>query len=62
MSLADPLLLDDVILHHPEVLLDLMCPGWPMLDEMIALLFAQPHVYVDGGVIDWHLPRKEFYT
>lgn len=39
-----------------------MHAGWPMLDEMIALLFAHPQVYVDVGVISWKIPRAEFHT
>ena len=36
-------------------------PGGPFLDEIIALLYACPSVYVDVGVIDWTQPRKEFH-
>ena len=36
-----------------------MHAGWPMLDQMIALVWAHPQVYVDTGVINWALPRKE---
>ena len=33
-----------------------------MLQEMIHLLYCHPQVYVDTGVIDWVLPKEEFYT
>jgi predicted TIM-barrel fold metal-dependent hydrolase len=36
--------------------------GWPLLDEMIALLDYYPQVYVDTGAIDWLVPRKEFHA
>ena len=39
-----------------------MHAGWPMLDEMVALMWAHPQVYVDVGVIDWALPRPEFHS
>ena len=39
-----------------------MHAGWPMSDQMVALMWAHPQVYVDTGVIDWGLPRKEFHT
>ena len=38
-----------------------MHAGWPMLDDLIALLWAHPQVYVDTGVIDFAIPRAEFH-
>ena len=35
--------------------------GWPMLDEMLALLYSHPQVNVDVGFISWGLPRAEFH-
>lgn len=32
-----------------------------MLDDMLALLWAHPQVYVDLAVLDWALPTQEFY-
>ena len=36
----------------------------PNLDnaEMIALLYAYPHIYVDIAVINWYIPQKEFHS
>ena len=61
MSLTNPLLLEDVLVRHPKLRLYVMHAGWPMIDEMIALLYAHPQVYVDLGVIDWTQPRAEFH-
>ena len=61
-SLSNPLLLEEVLLRHPRLRLYVMHAGWPMGDQMIALLYAHPQVYVDVGVIDWFLPRKAFYA
>jgi predicted TIM-barrel fold metal-dependent hydrolase len=58
---SNPLLLEDVLLRHPKLRLYVMHAGWPMGDEMIALLYAHPQVYVDVGVISWTQPRKEFH-
>ena len=33
-----------------------------MSDQMVGLMWAHPQVYVDTGVIDWALPRKEFHA
>jgi predicted TIM-barrel fold metal-dependent hydrolase len=38
-----------------------MHAGYPMLDEMQALLYAHPQVYVDVAAIVWHMPREGFY-
>jgi predicted TIM-barrel fold metal-dependent hydrolase len=38
-----------------------MHAAWPMLDQIIALLYAHPQVYVDISLIDWYVPRKEFH-
>lgn len=61
MSLSDPLLLEDVLIGHPNLRLFVMHAGWPMLDEMVGLLHAHPQVYVGLGVIDWVLPEAEFH-
>lgn len=50
------------MVRHPKLRLYVMHAGWPMLDNMVALLYAHPHVYVDLGVINWHLPQGEFYS
>jgi len=61
-ALSSPLLLEEVLIRHPRLRVNVMHAGWPMLDEMIALMWAHPQVYVDLGVIDWALPRKEFHA
>ena len=55
-----PLLLEDVLVRHPKLRLYVMHAGWPFLDEMKALLYEHPQVYVDVGVIGWSQPRPEF--
>lgn len=62
MSLSNPLLLEEVLIQHPKLRLYVMHAGWPMIDQMIGLMWAHPQVYVDIGVIDWALPRKEFHS
>jgi uncharacterized protein len=60
--LSNPLLLEEVLIRHPAMRLYVMHAAWPMLDGMLHLLCSYPQVYVDTGVIDWILPREEFYT
>ena len=62
MAHSNPLLLEDALVRHPKLRLYVMHAGWPMLDEMVGLLYAHPQVYVELGVIDWALPRAEFHS
>jgi len=62
MTLSNPLLLEEVLIRHPNLRLYVMHAGWPMLDDMLGLLHAHPQVYVDISVINWALPREEFHT
>jgi len=59
--LHSPLLLEEVLVRHPKLRVFIMHAGWPMLDDLLAVLWAHPHVYVDVGVLDWALPRVEFH-
>lgn len=59
--LHSPLLLEEVLVRHPGLRVYIMHAGWPMLDDLLAVLWTHPHVYVDVGVICWALPRAEFH-
>ena len=61
-SLSNPLLLEEVLIRYPKLRVYVMHAGWPLLDQMIALMWAHPQVYVDTGVINWAVPRKEFHA
>lgn len=58
---ASPLLLEDVLVKYPNVRFDVAHAGWPLLDEMVALLFHYPQVYCDIAVLNWLVPKKEFH-
>ena len=60
--LSNPLLLEEALLRHPKLRVYVMHAGWPMLDEMIHLLYSHPQVYADVAWINWFLPRKEFHA
>jgi hypothetical protein len=47
MAAGDPSLLEGVLLRHKRLRLFVMHAGWPRLDEMMAVLYAHPNVYVD---------------
>ena len=60
-SLHSALLLEEVLVRHPKLRIYVMHAGWPMLDDMLAVMWAHPQVYVDTGAIDYALPRAEFH-
>lgn len=59
--LHSPLLYEEVLIRHPDLRLYLMHAGWPMLDDLLAVMWAHPQVYVGLGVISWALPPQEFH-
>jgi predicted TIM-barrel fold metal-dependent hydrolase len=59
--LASALTLEEVLVRHPRLRVYVMHAGYPMLDDMLALLQAHPQVYVDTAAIIWHVPRAGFY-
>lgn len=60
-ALGNPLLLEDLLTRHPKLRVYVMHAGMPMTDEIIALLFSHPQVYVDISADNWGVPRKEFH-
>jgi uncharacterized protein len=59
--LHSPLLLEDALVRHPKLRVYIMHAGWPMLDELLALMWTYPQVYIDTGVISFAIPRAEFH-
>ncbi|HMC00510.1 MAG TPA: amidohydrolase family protein [Flavobacteriaceae bacterium] len=57
-----PLQFEEILLSHPKMKLFIGHAGWPYLEDMKALMYAHPQVYVEVGVIAWVLPRKEFHN
>lgn len=56
-----PLEIEEVVMKHPKLRIYLMHAGWPMLDDLLAVLWVHPQVYVDVGIISYALPREEFH-
>jgi predicted TIM-barrel fold metal-dependent hydrolase len=59
--MGSPLGLEEVLVKHPKLRIYVMHAGFPMIDDLLALLYAHPQVYVDTGVIVYTQPRPEFY-
>jgi uncharacterized protein len=59
--LHSPLTMEEVLVRHPRLRVYLAHAGYPMLDDMLAVFYAHPQVYVDVGIIVYQQPRTEFY-
>lgn len=59
--LQSPLQLEEVLVRHPRLRIYIMHAGYPMLDDLLALLFSYPQVYVEVGIIANVEPRDGFY-
>jgi predicted TIM-barrel fold metal-dependent hydrolase len=60
-SLGNPLLLEDLLTRHPKMRVYIMHAGMPLTDEMIAVLYSHPQVFVDISADNVGVPRPEFY-
>jgi uncharacterized protein len=58
--LESPLTVEEVLVRHPRMRIYLMHAGYPMLDDLLAVLHLHPQVHVDVGSIVFGLPRAEF--
>ncbi len=58
-SMGNPLLLEDLLARHPKLRVQVMHAGYPMIDNMLTLLQANSHVYVDIAGLIWSYPIKE---
>ena len=60
-SLGRPFLLEDLLARHPKLKIWVMHAGYPMIDEMIALMGANAYVYVDLAGFIWSYPLDEIH-
>jgi uncharacterized protein len=59
--LHSALSVEEVLVKHPKLRIYLAHAGYPMIDDLLALMYAHPQVYVDTGVIVFTQPRPAFY-
>ena len=59
--LTSPFQLEEVLVKHPRLRLYVMHAASPLTDEMIAMLFEYPTLYVDISANNWNMPRAQFY-
>ncbi len=53
-ALAQPILLDDIAIYFPELRIVAAHTGWPWVDELIAMAWKHPNVYIGTSM---HYPR-----
>lgn len=58
---GSPLLLEEVMVNHPNLRIFVENTGYPYLDEMIAMMYQYPQLYGDLSTITWIIPRSAFY-
>ena len=59
--LQSALTMEEVLVRHPRLRVYLMHAGYPMLDDLLALLFSHPQVYVEVSMLANVEPRAGFY-
>ncbi|MDQ2701335.1 MAG: amidohydrolase [Pseudomonadota bacterium] len=60
-SMGSPFILEDVLRRHPKLRIYVMHYGSPLVDEMIAMMFTHPNLYVDVSCNNWAFPRAQFH-
>jgi uncharacterized protein len=55
------LTMEEVLVKYPRLRIYLAHAGFPLLDDLLTLLYAHPQVHVDVGVIAMALPRAGFH-
>jgi len=59
---GSPLGLEDVLVRHPKLRVYIMHAGYPFIDDLRAVLFTHPQVYLDISSIVYTEPRPAFYA
>jgi len=58
---GSPLTLEEVLIRYPRLRVYIMHAGYPFLDDLRALMFSHPQVYVDISIVAAMEPRPAFY-
>jgi predicted TIM-barrel fold metal-dependent hydrolase len=61
VALTSPFQLEAVLQRRPTLRLYVMHAASPLTDEMIAMLFEYPTLYVDVAANNWNMPRAQFW-
>ncbi|HET9355398.1 MAG TPA: amidohydrolase family protein [Sphingomicrobium sp.] len=61
VGLTSPFQLEEVLIKHPRLRIWVMHAASPLTDEMIAMLFEYPSLYIDLAANVWNMPRAQLY-
>ena len=59
---ANPMQLEGALIRHPGARVYVGHGGWPYVEDIKALMYAHPQLYVDLSVINWILPEAELHA
>ena len=59
---GNPLLLEDMLVRHPNLRVFMMHAGHPWLTETLAMLWMYPDLYLDLSAKNWTLPKEVFLS
>ncbi|MCW3834988.1 amidohydrolase family protein [Sphingomonas canadensis] len=59
--IQSPRQIEPVLARHPKLRVYLMHAGAPFIDELKAMLYAYPQLYVDTAVLQMAMTRKGYY-
>lgn len=59
---SSALMMEEVLVRHPRLRVYIMHAGYPLIDDLRALMFSHPQVYVDVASIDYTEPRAAFHA
>ena len=60
-SLGNPFLLEDVLVRYPRLRVYVMHYGSPLVDEMLAVLYTYPQVYIEMAGCSGRTRGSTFY-
>lgn len=60
--LHSPLTIEEVLIKHPKLRIYIMHAAWPMIDELLSLLWTHPQVHVDISGIATDLNKPAFHS
>lgn len=58
---SNPILLEEVLKKFPKMRIAIAHYGEPFIDELIAMMYHYPQIYLDLGGIQWCYPEAYFY-
>jgi uncharacterized protein len=59
--LHSALTMEEVLVRHPKLRVYLMHAGYPMIDDLLTVLYAHPQLHIELGGFIWSQPREAFY-